>query len=282
MHYYQFNVGDYIKTTFHLTLIEDAVYRRLLDFYYDTEKPLPNDNQWLIRKLKLQEAGEEVLTIILNEFFILTDNGWLNKRADEEIKGYKIYLDKQKANGIKGGRPKNPPITQRITQAEPKITLNTNHKPLNTKQIDTPTAKAPKGVKVLLDLKALLTLVPDLPTEVAETFLDVRKRLRAPLTKLALTHLENEAKKANLGTVEAITMAAANSWRGFKADWVKTSSGLLATDKPWFLTLDGIDAKAKALGIEQGADQYQVFRSKVLTLAGVKPDEYKEAKKKFS
>jgi hypothetical protein len=60
----------------------------------------------------------------------LTENGWINSRADIEIGKFKDYLSKQKSNGIKGGRPKKPTGNPSLTQAEPKITLTNNHKPI--------------------------------------------------------------------------------------------------------------------------------------------------------
>lgn len=130
MHYYQFNIGDYIKQTIHLSPMEDLAYRRLLDFYYETELPIPNNIPLIARKLRIDV---ETISIILNEFFNLCDDKFVNTRADREIAEYHAFLDKQKANGSKGGRPKKPTANPTLTQHEPKITLNTNHKPLNTK-----------------------------------------------------------------------------------------------------------------------------------------------------
>jgi uncharacterized protein YdaU (DUF1376 family) len=132
MHYYQFNIGDYNKHTMHLSPIEDITYRRLLDMYYDTEAPIPTDIPWVSRRLRI-EAG--VVKSILNEFFEYTENGYINSRADAEIASYHGFLEKQKLNGIKGGRPKkthgipkpNPSLTQNNPKQE---TLTTKHKPL--------------------------------------------------------------------------------------------------------------------------------------------------------
>ena len=41
MNFYPFHIGDYASATRHLTWIEDAAYRRLLDVYYVKEGPLP-------------------------------------------------------------------------------------------------------------------------------------------------------------------------------------------------------------------------------------------------
>jgi uncharacterized phage protein (TIGR02220 family) len=137
--YYQFNIGDYLKHTAHLTPLEDIAYRRLLDFYYDTEVPIPIAIPLVSRRLRIPA---ETVKVVLDEFFQLTDEGYRNKRADAEIVAYHAFLQKQKANGIKGGRPKtkptdNPPVSQH----EPKITLNTNREPLNTKRSNTLSGK---------------------------------------------------------------------------------------------------------------------------------------------
>ena len=118
MHYYQFNIGDYIKNTLHLSLEEDLAYRRLLDLYYDSEQPIPNDIPKVSRRLRL---ASDVIESVLNEFFELTENGYRNHRADLEISEYHDYLAKQKANGLKGGRPKK---THKEPTANPDQTQN--------------------------------------------------------------------------------------------------------------------------------------------------------------
>ena len=120
MHYYQFNIGDYIKNTLHLSLMEDLAYRRLLDLYYDSEQPIPNDIPRLARRLRLEP---QVVQIVLDEFFTLTDEGYKNHRADLEIASYHEYMAKQKANGSKGGRPKR---TQEKPTSNPDLTQNQN------------------------------------------------------------------------------------------------------------------------------------------------------------
>jgi uncharacterized protein YdaU (DUF1376 family) len=132
MHYYQFNIGDYNKHTMHLSPIEDITYRRLLDMYYDTEAPIPIDIPWVSRRLRI-ESG--IVKSILNEFFKYTENGYINSRADAEIAQYHGFIEKQKTNGIKGGRPKKthgiPKPNPNLTQNNPKQeTLTTKHKPL--------------------------------------------------------------------------------------------------------------------------------------------------------
>ena len=142
MHYYQFHIGDWSLHTSHLTLEEDAVYRRLLDFYYDSETPIPEDTKTISRRLRLGPHSDLVQGI-LEEFFVLEDDGWHNKRADIEIGKYQARADRARENGGKGGRPKkeaeetqkepsdNPEETQRVNNANPEETgSKANHKPI--------------------------------------------------------------------------------------------------------------------------------------------------------
>ena len=85
MHFYQFHIGDYKSHTSHLTPMEDLAYRRLLDFYYLHEKPIKQRD--IARQIGMKDHEQDVLTV-LNEFFLSTDQGFVNPRADKEIKEY--------------------------------------------------------------------------------------------------------------------------------------------------------------------------------------------------
>lgn len=116
MHYYQFNIADYRKDTAHLTLIEHAIYRQLLDWYYLDEKPIPTETQWVIRRFNI--PYEQVETI-LKEFFDLRSDGWHHDRCDIEINNYQHNAEKNRINGKLGGRPKK---TQSVNLANPTLT----------------------------------------------------------------------------------------------------------------------------------------------------------------
>ena len=146
MHYYQHHIGDFIKDTSYLTNEEIGIYMKLIWLYYDTEQPLPNDIFVLSMKTNARD-NEDSVQGILGMYFQLVDNKWHHTRCDKEIAEYQAFCVKQKANGLKGGRPK---VTQQEPndnpmgfQAEPKITLTTNHKPLTSIGV----AKATKGTR---------------------------------------------------------------------------------------------------------------------------------------
>jgi uncharacterized protein YdaU (DUF1376 family) len=104
MIWYKFHIGDYISHTMHLDDAEDLAYRRLLDWYYMGEKPLPLDTVLVARRIRLDE---DVVRPVLEEFFDKTDAGWINTRADKEIASYNVRVELNRRSGKLGGRPQS-------------------------------------------------------------------------------------------------------------------------------------------------------------------------------
>jgi len=264
MHYYQFNIKDWHLHTSHLDLEEEAIYFRLINFYYDTESPIPKETQSVFRRLRL--GSIEKANAILKEFFTLTKKGWVSRRCEEEIKNYQKFLEKQKLNGKKGGRPskyngveQNPKITSGFildnpneTQDKPKKSLTNTHKPIPNTHKPIIKTITPSGVS----------------DSVFQDFLKLRKSLKAPVTETALKGIEREALKAKISLEEALSLCCARGWRGFKAEWVTadiSKGGGLKDDKSWMFTNEGIDTKAKELGITPtGYDSYQTLKDKCI------------------
>ena len=95
----------------------------MLDFYYDTELPIPTKTQPVIRRLRLG-CYEPTVDVILHEFFVKESDGWHNLRADIEIADYHAKGKTARENGSKGGRPKknSGSKTQSVILANPEIT----------------------------------------------------------------------------------------------------------------------------------------------------------------
>lgn len=86
MNYYEHHLGDYLRDTAHLSMIEDGAYRRLIDAYYTREAPLPADEQQVCRLVRAASKQERAaVSVVLREFFIQVEAGWSHKRCDEEI-----------------------------------------------------------------------------------------------------------------------------------------------------------------------------------------------------
>lgn len=112
MNYYEHHIGDYAAATAHLSLVEDAIYSRLLRRYYLEESPLPSDEAACARLAGARTQDErDAAAAVLAEFFPVSDVDGLrhNKRADAEISAYRSKIAAAIANGKRGGRPRSKP-----------------------------------------------------------------------------------------------------------------------------------------------------------------------------
>ena len=202
MHYYQFNIGDYVSHTRHLSPIEDIAYRRLLDAYYLNERPLNSGLTSVARQIGLRDYEQEV-KIVLDEFFNLTEDGWINTRADKEIAHFKGKIQQaSKAGKASAERRSNARSTdvQPTNNQEP---ITNNHKPKNTN-----TVAPPFGVT----------------DSVWQDWLKLRKAKKAAVTQTALDGIEREAAKAGVSLQVALETCCERGWTGFKAEWMASKS----------------------------------------------------------
>ena len=200
MHYYQFNIGDYVSHTRHLSPIEDIAYRRLLDAYYLSERPLNSGVAVVARQIGLRDYEQEV-AIVLDEFFKLTEEGWINSRADKEIAHFHSKIEQaSKAGKASAERRSNARSTnvQPTNNQEPRTN---NHKPKNTN-----TVAPPHGVTV----------------GVWQDWLKLRKAKKAAVTQTALDGIQREADKAGVSLQTVLEMCCERGWTGFKAEWMQS------------------------------------------------------------
>lgn len=103
MKYYKFHIGDYRSHAGYLTRMQDLVYRRLLDLYYMRERPLPAEPAECARLINMSDCLEDVQAV-LKDFFVLDEDGYRNKRCDEEIDELVEKHEKKRRAGIASGR----------------------------------------------------------------------------------------------------------------------------------------------------------------------------------
>ncbi len=146
MNYYRHHIGDYLRDTAHLSMLEDAAYRRMLDLYYMREQPLPAESKAVCRLVRARSPEEcEAVETVLAEFFTLGVDGWSQKRADSEIEDMRTAAERARTNGKVGGRPRktrqviheNPEETQSVISGLAKhnpdeSSPSSNHQPLVT------------------------------------------------------------------------------------------------------------------------------------------------------
>lgn len=202
MNHYPHHIGDFNNATRHLTRVERALYRDMLELYYDTEQPLNSDVSKIARRvLASSEEEKHALNMVLEEFFVLMDDGWHNSRCDAEIAKYQGQIEQAsragKASAAKRFNKRSTTVEQPFNQPEPE--------------------PEPEPKKKSASPRASLLAIP--PTLLAD-YLAVRKAKRAgPLTKTAAAILEREAEKAGISVADAVTACCEYGWQGFNAGW---------------------------------------------------------------
>jgi len=199
MHYYQFNIGDYMSHTRNLSLLEDLAYRRLLDEYYLHEQALNSGLTSVARQIGMREH-EDVVQYVLESFFMLKEDGsgWINARCDREIQQFRERL----SNASKAGRAS---AERRSNARSTPVQLNKKHKPINN--------KIPK-------VSTIMPKPDDVSEKVWESFVDARKAKKAPITELVIADIKKQAALAGWTLDAALTETVIRGWRSFKAEWV--------------------------------------------------------------
>jgi uncharacterized protein YdaU (DUF1376 family) len=131
MHYYQFNIGDYNSHTMHLSETEDLAFRRMLDWSYLHEKPLPVDLDEIARQIRMRTHSESI-GIVLNEYFELREDGWINLRVIQEL--LKVGIKSEKASASAKARWGKKDANALPTQSDSNATHNTLPITHNTKE----------------------------------------------------------------------------------------------------------------------------------------------------
>lgn len=99
MNYYERHIGDYIKDTVSLSMLEDGAYNRLMDQNYQTEKFLPLDVKEIYREARAHTLLErKAVDYVLNKFFTKTEKGYSQKRIEAEIARFQDKQRKAKAS----------------------------------------------------------------------------------------------------------------------------------------------------------------------------------------
>jgi len=216
MHYYQFNIGDYQSHTSHLSEIEDLAYRRMLDWCYLHEKPLPVNADEISRLIRMRTHSESI-AIVLREYFEQREDGWINLRVMQEI--LKVGIKSEKASEsakARWGKAKDanalPTQSDRYaTQDTLPITQDT--KPKTQKN----TVAPPSGVTDI----------------VWQDWITLRKAKKAAVTQTALNGIIKESKKAKISLQTALEICCTRGWTGFKAEWLEAKGEKSFTEKAY-------------------------------------------------
>lgn len=125
VHYYNFGPKDYMSKTSFLEPMEDLAYRRMLDYCYLNERPLPIDIAEIALLISMRTHSDSI-AVVLHYFFELTDYGYINDRVERDIKAYQAKSAKARASArIRWGEDK-PEKESRISNREVSSERNAN------------------------------------------------------------------------------------------------------------------------------------------------------------
>ncbi len=207
--YFPMYPTDFEAKTSHLTMEEDGAYNRLLRLCWMSPGcSLPDDDAWIMRRMRVdQETFERVIRIVLEEFFDRENGRISNARLTAEFEKSVAAHERRISAGEKGGKAKS----LKTKETEPSNATAMLKQPEPEPE---PIKKDPKGSK---KVERPADVEPDLWSD----FLAHRRAQRATLTATALKGFQREAAKARLTLSQAIQIAIERGWRGFNAEWIK-------------------------------------------------------------
>jgi len=105
-------IADYDAATSYLSAEEDGVYGRVLRMMWTTPNcSLPDDKEWLIKRLRLSDHQyETIFLFIKSEYFKVKKGRIYQKRLQEEYVKAKLIIKARSEAGKRGGRPKSQKI----------------------------------------------------------------------------------------------------------------------------------------------------------------------------
>lgn len=218
MNYFEHHIGDYAAATAHLSLLEDAIYSRLLRRYYLQEEALPADVKQVARLAGARSQEElEAVQAVLDEFFTLTDTGWHNKRADEEIERYQAKQDKARASAAaRWSKDAMPSDSERNANA---MRTHSEGNALHTP--DTNISTSLRSVEKARKRAAAPNCPDDVDPQTWSDWLALRKAKKAPVTETVLDQARRESRKADLTLAQFLQVWCARGSQGLQADWLK-------------------------------------------------------------
>lgn len=248
MNHFPFHIGDYLRDTGHLSLVEHGVYTRLLQLYYLNNGPLQVTVDDLVRKLCARTPDErEAVDRILREFFSCCNGVWSHKRADKELEKFKNFTDQQReratrrwsknADGMPTASKKIPTASEIDATALPRHSQGNavtgmptkNQEPITSNQEpDTPPNPRKRGKAAGAAGQAQVDWLAGLPVELDVPefrqrwleWVEYRRLLKKPLNPLSLPAAFREVIR--IGGVSVFLQksdrAMANGWQGFDHD----------------------------------------------------------------
>lgn len=219
MNYYERHIGDYLKDTAHLSLLEHGVYTRLLDVYYTREGAIPSKDVMRLVGARTKDEKAAVQTV-LSEFFVMEEGGdWVQPRCEREIRRYQDKCAKARASiNARWDKSKNERSTSVQQEANER---NTNVSQTNAERNTTRARPQTPDTTIEAELHGGASAKPPRATRkcpadfvVTEAMADWAKREcpSVPLTRETAAFRDHTFK------------TAISDWQGAWRNWVRRAS----------------------------------------------------------
>lgn len=297
LNYYERHIGDYLKDTSHLSLLEHGIYTRLLDVYYTREGAIPEEQAARLIGARTKDE-REALQAVLSEFFELTADGWAQQRCEREIARFKDGEPEREAkkanedNRLKRHREERARLFKMLTDVGQHAPWNIGMNELRelVKRI---TATAPETPMQPLPATAPATpatanQTPDTSNQTPKKRAERGSRLSADWT---LPEEWAEWCRTARPDLDPDKVAAkfADYWHGVsgksgvKLDWLATWRNWVREERAqfkaqaadvseWYETRRGVEKKAASLGMGpwvESEEQYPAYKARVMEKAKV-------------
>lgn len=221
MHYYKRNLGDYAKKAGRLSMLEHGAYTLLIDSCYDREQ-FPTLQQAIDWCWARSEAEIEAVTFVLNKFFTLEGEIYVQKRIQEELAEYhqKAIKNKEIATERENKRKEkartvNEPSPQTHEAPPNHKPITNNHKPIvKDKSASRPPPKP-----------------DDVDQQVWDDWLQLRKGKKAAVTETVIAGAAKQAQIAGMRLNDFLAVWCRRGSQGLEAAWLKPEERRTATNR---------------------------------------------------
>lgn len=111
-------IADYLADAAHLTTLEHGAYLLMIMTYWQTGKPLPDDDKKLAAITKLNFTNYKKIKAHLKEFFLSENGHLIHKRIEQELSEFREKSDMARLAGIMSGKSRRKKTNGRSTDVQ--------------------------------------------------------------------------------------------------------------------------------------------------------------------
>jgi uncharacterized protein YdaU (DUF1376 family) len=232
--YFPMYPTDFEADTSHLTLAEDGAYNRLLRLMWMTSGcSLPNDDAWIKRRMRVDQATyDDVVAVVIEEFFTRSRGRITNPKLAKIFKETSVAHKKRVDAGSKGGTAKAAKTKDKVSSKAKAMLKQPEPEPEPYKKEDT---------------NVSLSAGPDVIAEAARLFVSQAEQSGWPTIKAPLSKARSSALRARLRECGGL-----DGWRIALEKAAASSHCCGDNNRGWVLTFDFITKQSSFAKLMEG------------------------------